>query len=53
MNFKVEDFPDEVKKDNTQNDSEQYFRRELEDYQNNPYLKGQPIYLVCPHRKGR
>ena len=49
MKFKlVEDFADEVKKDNTQNDSEQYFRREIEDYQNTPYLTGQPIYLVCP-----
>ena len=49
MKFKfVEDFTDEVKKDNIQNDSEQYFRREIEDYQNNPYLTGQPFYLVCP-----
>ena len=49
MKYKlVEDFTDEVKKDNIQNNSEQYFRREIEDYQNNPYLVGQPIYLVCP-----
>jgi hypothetical protein len=48
MKFKVEDFTDEVKKDNIQNDSEQYFRREIEDYRNNPYFIGQPIYLVCP-----
>ena len=48
MKFKVEDFTDEVKKDNTPNDSQKYFRKELEDYQNNPYLAGQPIYLVCP-----
>lgn len=48
MKFKVEDFTYEVKKDNTQNDSEQYFRKELEDYLSIPYLEGQPIYLVCP-----
>ena len=49
MKYKfVEDFTDEVKKDNTQNDSEQYFRKELEDYLSIPYLEGQPIYLVCP-----
>lgn len=29
-------------------EAEVLFRKELEDYQNNPYLKGQPIYLVCP-----
>ena len=29
-------------------EAEVIFRKELEDYQNNPYLKGQPIYLVCP-----
>ena len=48
MKFKVEDFTDEVKKDNTPNDSQKCFCREIEDYQNNPYLVGQPIYLVCP-----
>ncbi len=29
-------------------EAEVIFRKELEDYQNNPYLTGQPIYLVCP-----
>ena len=29
-------------------EAEVLFRKELEDYQNNPYLKGQAIYLVCP-----
>lgn len=49
MRFKlVEDFTDKVKQENERSNSEQYFKKEIEHFRSNPYLNGQPIYLVCP-----
>ncbi len=44
MNFKIKEWDVTVEP----TDAEVIFRKELEDYRNNPYLTGQPIYLVCP-----
>lgn len=49
MRFKlVEDFTDKVKQENEHSNSELYFKKEIEHFRSNPYLNGQPIYLVCP-----